>query len=244
MARRSLLVCSLLAAVLHPVAAQADPPPGPVLHYAFDSHTGTTVTDSSASKLHGTLRNADPATAYVPGRSGYGRALRLVGTEQQYVTVPEAASLDVDRFTVAALVRRTGVENPSTLGRWEVLEKAGAYWLNVRTTGQVRGGGFFGGCADDRYWRYVDSTRTVPVGSWTHVAATYDGSRLRLFVGGRAAGSLAVTGRTCANDEPLAVGAKDAPALGILEAFWDGRLDDVRVYRRALSAAALADLAP
>jgi hypothetical protein len=52
-----------------------------------------------------------------------------------------------------------------------------------------------------------------------------------------------VTGRTCANDEPLAVGAKDAPALGILEAFWDGRPDDVRVYRRALSAAAVADLA-
>ena len=178
------------------------------------------------------------------GKSGYGRALRLVGSQQQYVSVPEAAALDVDRFTVAALVRRTGVENPSTLGRWEVLEKAGAYWLNVRTTGQVRAGGFFGGCTDDRFWRYVDSTRTVPVGTWTHVAATYDGSRLRLYIGGRAAGSLAVTGRTCANDEPLAVGAKDAPALGILEAFWDGRLDDVRVYRRALSATAVADLAP
>jgi hypothetical protein len=141
-------------------------------------------------------------------------------------------------------VRRTGVENPSTLGRWEVLEKAGAYWLNVRTTGQVRAGGFFGGCADDRFWRYADSTRTVPVGTWTHVAATYDGSRLRLFIGGRPAGSIAVTGRTCANNEPLAVGAKDAPALGILEAFWDGRLDDVRIYRRALSAAAVDDLAP
>jgi hypothetical protein len=125
-----------------------------------------------------------------------------------------------------------------------VLEKAGAYWLNVRTTGQLRAGGFFGGCADDRYWRYVDSARTGPVGTWTHVAATYDGTRLRLFIGGRAAGSVAVTGRTCANDEPLAVGAKDAPALGILEAFWDGRLDDVRIYRRALSATAVADLAP
>jgi hypothetical protein len=112
--------------------------------------------------------------------------------------------------SVAALVRRTGVENAATLGRWEVL----------------------------------DSTRTVPVGTWTHVAATYDGARLRLFIGGRVAGSLAVTGRTCANDEPLAVGAKDAPALGILEAFWDGRLDDVRIYRRALPGAAVADLAP
>jgi hypothetical protein len=82
------------------------------------------------------------------------------------------------------------------------------------------------------------------VGRWTHVAATYDGARLRLYLGGRPAGSLPVTGRTCANNEPLAVGAMNAPALSILEAFWDGRLDDVQIYRRALSAAAVDALAP
>jgi hypothetical protein len=238
-----LLLAAVLATVLGPLPGTAAAPSGPVLHYRFDSFVGTTVADSSASGLHGTLVNADPATAYVPSRSGLGRALQLVGAERQYVAVPERSPLDADRFTLAAWVRPTGVENPATLGRWEVLEKAGAYWLNLRTNGQLRAGGFFGGCVDAQYWRFVDSTRTVPVGRWTHVAATYDGARLRLFIGGRAAGSLAVTGRTCANNEPLAVGAKNAPALGILEAFWDGRLDDVRIYRRALSGAAIADLA-
>ena len=51
-----------------------------------------------------------------------------------------------------------------------------------------------------------------------------------------------MTGRTCSNDEPLAVGAKDAPARGLFEAFWDGRLDEVRIYRRALSATAVQGL--
>jgi hypothetical protein len=64
-----------------------------------------------------------------------------------------------------------------------------------------------------------------------------------IFINGRAAGSLAVTGATCSNDEPLAVGAKNAPAKSILEAFWDGRLDDVRLYDVALSATRIAALA-
>ena len=243
----TLLVAGGLAAATGvpsggPAAAAVSP--DLVLFYAFTAGSGTSVVDSSNARLHGTLTNADPSTAYVPGRAGYGRALQLVGRQRQYVAVPEHPALDVNRFTVAALVRYTGVQNPDTHGRWEVLEKAGAYWVNVRTNGRVRVGGFFGGCTSSRFWKYVDSTRTVRTGTWTHVTSTYNGSRLRVYVDGVAAGGVDVTGRTCSNDEPLAVGAKNAPAVNGLEAFWDGRLDDVRVYDRALTPTEVANLAP
>ena len=52
-----------------------------------------------------------------------------------------------------------------------------------------------------------------------------------------------VTGRTCSNNRPLAVGVKNYPGPA-LEAFWDGQLDDVRIYRRALSAAEIRGLLP
>ncbi|MFL6069722.1 MAG: LamG-like jellyroll fold domain-containing protein [Actinomycetes bacterium] len=45
------------------------------------------------------------------------------------------------------------------------------------------------------------------------------------------------------NNEPLAIGAKNAPSKGILEAFWDGQLDEVRIYSRALGASGIARLA-
>lgn len=218
--------------------------PAIVLMYRFDTHTGTAVPDASSSRLTGTLVNTDPGTAYVTGVAGRKQALNLSAASRQYVDVPQSDALDVNRFTLAALVRYTGVTTPDTLDRWEVLEKAGAYWLNIRTDGHVRAGGFFGGCANNRYWKYFDSTGTVPTNTWTHVAATYNGSRLTIYIGGVASGSFAVTGTTCANDEPLAVGAKNAPAKGILEAFWDGQLDDVRVYNKALTAAAVANLVP
>jgi hypothetical protein len=75
----------------------------------------------------------------------------------------------------------------------------------------------------------------IPVGRGKHVASTYDGTWLRVYVDGRAAGAKRVTGRTCVSGEPLPVDAKDNPTKGLLEAFWGGRLDDVRIYDRALT---------
>jgi hypothetical protein len=39
------------------------------------------------------------------------------------------------------------------------------------------------------------------------------------------------------------VGAKNNPTKGLLEAFWDGRLDDVRIYDHALTATEVGQLA-
>jgi hypothetical protein len=215
-----------------------------VLRYAFDSNVGSAVRDSAPGAPSGLLVNADPATAYVTSLPAHGRALSLVGADHQYVAVPERAALDVNRFTLAAMVRPTGIQNDATNGRWEILEKAGAYWINLRTDGHIRVGGFFGSCSGGSAWVFVDSAAAIPLNTWTHVAGTYNGSKLTVWVNGQRAGTKNVTGRTCSNDEPLAVAAKNAPSKGILDAFWDGRLDEVRVYSRALGAAEIAALVP
>lgn len=224
-------------------AASTPTTAGLVLNYAFDNDSGVTAHDSSANAIHGSYRNTTAGMARSPGLPDRGWAITLVGAEQQYIAVPERKALDVDRFTVAALVRYTGIENDKSLGRWEVLEKAGAYWVNVRTDGRVRVGGFFGGCTTGA-WKYLDSNVALPTDTWTHVASTYNGSRLTVWVNGAKAGSMAVTGSTCRNNRPLAVGAKNYPGAGLLEAFWDGQLDDVRLYRRALSATEIRGLLP
>lgn len=251
--RARLMAAALLAATLAltPVtlvaapSASASVSPAIMLFYKFDAHQGVAVPDTSLSHLTGMLvNNPNPDTAYVPGLAGHKTALNLVASQRQYVAVPEANALDVNRFTLSALVRYTGVQTPDTLDRWEVLEKAGAYWLNIRTNGLIRAGGFFGACEKAANWKYLDSTIAVPTNTWAHVAATYNGSKLTVYVNGVAAGSMSVTGTTCNNNEPLAVGAKNAPAKGLLQAFWDGQLDDVRIYNKALTATQIANLAP
>jgi hypothetical protein len=237
-------VCASAIAVFVPIApSTAAPSSSLVLRYSFNSDSTTAIADSSATGITGQLVNADPATAFVASMTGKGKALRLSEPDRQYVAVPENDALDVNHYTLSAWVRYTGVTTPETRGRWEVLEKAGAFWLNIRTDGQVRAGGFFGGCEASQYWQYLDSVATVPANTWTHVAATYNGTKLTIFVNGVRTASRSVTGTTCANDEPLAVGAKNAPAKGILEAFWDGQLDEVRIYNRALRASRIAHIA-
>lgn len=242
----SALTAVTLLAVTAPGPAAGVGPPAPtqglVMHYAFESLTGGVVSDLAGNSLNGRVVSDTGSPTLVASLSGYGKAIQLRGTSHQYVDVPVLPVLNVDRYTLSAWVRYTGVQNDQTLDRWEVLEKAGAYWLNLRTNGLVRVGGFYGGCTNPS-WHYFDSTKAIPANTWKHLAATYDGARLKIFINGKAAGSMAVTGHTCASSEPLAVGAKNNPTKGLLEAFWDGKLDDVRIYNRALSATEIKQLA-
>jgi Concanavalin A-like lectin/glucanases superfamily len=215
---------------------------GLVLRYSMETLSQGTITDTSPSSLDGQVMAGSGTVRLVTSLAGYGRALQLTGTQHQFVDVPPSTVLDLDTYTLSAWVRYTGIQNDQTLGRWEVLEKAGAYWMNVRTDGLVRVGGFYGGCASAN-WKYFDSTRALPVDRWKHVATTYDGTWLRIYIDGRAAGAKRVSGRTCISGEPMAVGAKNNPTRGLLEAFWDGRLDEVRVYSRALNATEIGQLA-
>ena len=143
--------------------ARAPTTTGLVLHYTFNNDTGVSARDSSPTLLHGTYVNTTAAAASTPSVPPLGKAINLVGANHQYIAVPERNALDVDKYTLAAMVRYTGVQNDKTLGRWEVIEKADAYWVNIRTNGKVRVGGFFGSCTSSGAWKYLDSTTAVPV---------------------------------------------------------------------------------
>lgn len=236
-----LLAALLGTALITTVAASADAAPAPtegwVLGYGFESMPGGIVPDRSPSGLPGVLRGTAALPGTAASKSGHGRALALTSSDQQFLDVADSAPLDVDHYSLTAWVRYLPDIHDD---RWEVLEKAGAYWMNIRTdTRRLRAGGFFGGC-DGRIgatWRYVDSVSSIPARTWVHIASTYDGGTLRIYVNGQLDTSLPVTGRTCSNDEPVAIGAKNKTSAGLVEAFFDGRIDDLRIYSQALTAA-------
>ena len=79
---------------------------------------------------------------------------------------------------------------------------------------------------------YVSGTTANPVNVWTHVALTYDGTIIRLYVNGAQAGSQARTGSIQANSNPLWIGGNSPYGE-----YFQGLIDEVRVYNRALSQA-------
>jgi hypothetical protein len=79
----------------------------------------------------------------------------------------------------------------------------------------------------------------APLKRWTHVALTYDGATIRRYVNGVLAGSRPQTGRLPASSRPLRFGGN-----AVWPEWFRGRLDEIRVYERALTARQLqADMA-
>jgi hypothetical protein len=105
-----------------------------------------------------------------------------------------------------------------------------AYFLNASngsTTLRPAGGGHIGAGIS-----YVGGPTASPVGSWTHVALTYDGSLLRLFVNGVEVAAQQATGTIQSSSSPLSIGGNSPYGE-----YFNGLIDDVRVYNRALSQA-------
>ena len=85
---------------------------------------------------------------------------------------------------------------------------------------------------------------SVPLGEWVHLAGTYNGARIILYVNGVERARLAKTGALVPSSRPLLLGANanGADPLAGSE-FLAGGLDEVRLFSGALSASEVAALA-
>jgi Concanavalin A-like lectin/glucanases superfamily len=79
---------------------------------------------------------------------------------------------------------------------------------------------------------WAQGTTRPALNTWTHLAATYDGTTIRLFVNGVQAATRAQTGALVTSTQPLRFGGNAKWAE-----WFQGQLDEIRVYDRALTAA-------
>ncbi len=86
----------------------------------------------------------------------------------------------------------------------------------------------------------VDFGGPLAAGAWHHLVATYDGENLRTYVDGVAenASGVAISGAVAGSSSPLRFGDPEADNVD----YFDGRIDEVRIYDRALSDTEIAGL--
>ena len=75
-------------------------------------------------------------------------------------------------------------------------------------------------------------TSPLPVGTWSHLATTWDGSTLRLYVNGAQVAARTVAGPLATSTRPLSIGGN-----GIWGEYFAGAIDELRLYDHALTAA-------
>src|SRR5262249_18149777 len=72
---------------------------------------------------------------------------------------------------------------------------------------------------------------SLTANTWAHLAETYDGATMRLYVNGVQVASRAQTGAIATSTNPLQIGGDS-----LYGQYFAGRIDEVRIYNRALSA--------
>ena len=203
---------------------------GPIAAYYLEEASGTKVNDASGNGNHGVLscnNTADPTCSGMRTPGYFGNALSFDGVND-WVTINDSATLDL---TTAI-----------TLEAWVYPTATMSSWRNVLLKEQT------GGLA---YGLYANSDSNQPVASiniggdknlagksaltankWTHLAATYDGAYERLYVNGTQVAYKAQTGSMTVSSGALRIGGNS-----VWSEFFKGRIDEIRVYNRALSAA-------
>src|SRR6267143_636106 len=67
--------------------------------------------------------------------------------------------------------------------------------------------------------------------TWTHLAVTYDGAMLKLYINGLLVASTPATSQFTTSTNPLFIGGDQTQGQ-----FFNGKIDEVRVYNRGLDA--------
>jgi hypothetical protein len=220
-------------------------PPDPLLegliaYYPCEAASGTNLPDSSSKNNKGTL---SAAAGYSFGTGKVGKALTLVKASSGYVSLPPAMLAGATTMTFAAWVKVTtaqnwqrvldlGVnanlaQNPSsgtnTIAYMNLVPQTDTSKLELAITKS----GYPG---EQR----LDAT-SLPANTWKHVALVMAAGSVTLYVDG----AQAATGNTVTL-RPADLGALDYIFLGrsqfSADPYFDGALDEVRFYNRALTA--------
>lgn len=156
----------------------------------------------------------------------------LLNGSNQFATVADNSSLDISNtITLAAWIK------PERTATQYIIKKAtngtvNGYELSLASSGYI----FFRinqASSGDSY--RLNSTVVYPTDgvTWMHVAATYDGSEIKIYLNGEEHASKTITSKPAIsiNSLPLAIGAQSD---GVYK--FKGAIDDVRVYNSALNA--------
>lgn len=207
----------------------------PVAHWTFDSPADGRVADASGKGHAATLVDGP-----IPVAGKLGGALGFDG-RRAHVSVAHSASLSMTGpLTIAAWINpgtpRETIMARAIVEKWDPAPTDGlsGYFLRLSTKGHAH---FM--VSDNGKYSEVSSVKPIPIDTWTHVAAVFEGPRVKMYVNGILDRTAPASFSPSASTGPLRVGMGGGGGSH----YFLGAIDDVRLYSRALSLEEIARLA-
>ena len=220
---------------------------GLIAYYNFN---GGNLDDSSGMNnnifFNNALKTAD--------RFGHANNAYLFDGATSYMQIKNSASLNPDSMTMFAIVKVNGfytgacggnqilVKGDSyhtdgfyDMGFYDFTANCGATNINNESFGGSFGNNPFDGAAP---YAGTDSIK-IKTGQWYYVAITYDGSSIMLYINGQLKSSMNRTAIFTPNASDLFLGKLNDATYPY---YFNGVLDEIRIYKRALCPSAIRQL--
>jgi len=201
-----------------------------VLYLKFDEGSGTVAHDSSGYGNDGTLFDANTSNSdgntppqWVSGIYGY--ALEFDGVDD-YVWLGSPESLKVKKFTILAWIKTT-TSNEQKIYRWR------SHGVQLKMAGGTNGKCGIAFYDSSTVFYAVTSQSYCNDNEWHLLTGTFDGTSLAIHIDETSENTLAVSAEVYYGSGGAAVG-RDGDYNG---AYFNGTIDEVRIYNRALSEA-------
>ncbi len=196
---------------------------GLVGHWTFDGKDLIrNVADRSGNNNTGYMTNfTSTSTAVTRGKIGQG--LKFDGVND-YVSLASKPAVFTSPFTISVWVKT----NNTATGNYQIFSSGGNQLYRS-------GGGTSLVYKTNNVATNYAGAFTNKIGAWVHTVVRYDGTSITLYVNGVAG---TPDSRAVADGSATTIGRYST----IASEFWNGSLDDVRVYNRALSASEIKEL--
>jgi len=198
-----------------------------IAHYPFNNNP-----DDESGNGHDGTENG--GIALVSDRYGNSNSAYNFNGTDSYITIPHSAEFDLSSYTLSAWIKprsypdvENGIVEKGIIGDPENHN----YSLYMVNTSYFQNFYEYNSGANNVF---CTSAKHDVLDQWYHILGSYDGAELKMYVNGRLEKTTVEANPPGTNPSDLVIGARNDEFVGY-KFFFDGVIDEVKVYNRALT---------
>lgn len=198
---------------------------------SFDDEGSDIVKDVTGNGHDGVIVDAK----YVDGKMG--TALEFNGTSSE-VLVDHAEDLNIqDEITIAAWINPTIFARSSVAQKWGDKSNRRQYQLMIEGSGKTR----WWVSGPGTTWPSLTGNTAPVIGEWAHIAATYDGAKMKVYFNGVLDGESSMAEGIFASDIHFVIGGYGPDDETGGNRHFGGIIDEVRLWHGILEEAEITE---